>query len=923
MARSGSVYIAIDADVQRFKDALKNTSVFAKAEGAKAGAAFHASVSAPLAKLQKDYATAFDSIKLSKIKLPIDSIKQFGKELNLTKGSYRELAERMVQNVAIKNAEKSFKSMAISLNLNQKEANGLAKELGFTENQTKKLITELKEMGGARSFVDKLKVTWTNAAANFYLLKNAIQVVGNVLNALSANFQNVVDIGRGADRAGIGVESFSKLSYAAKQTGVDINDFTSTWEDLRKSLSAALGGDKVKTEAFSKLNLDAQNLVKMNPENIFRNLVTALSDVHDQGEKIKLVEQIFGKGGKQLLPLLKEGGKDFDKFISEAERLGLVVKESDVEKAKRASEAITAMKASFGDLGQELAMKAAPTLEKIAATLTDIIRMGPKTFTDLNLEGQIFELNGLISAQEKILGNQENIKKVQLTDADGNVRRTVEVTTLYKIDDQMTEKQFKSLELNGWVTDVTKATEALKKLNEKRAELREKQKEPSITGDITASIDTDKLTSFMDSLNDKTISLKYNDEPLKLLEHEIEQLKAQAGALGIGSEPKVQDAIEDYRLLREGIIKVTEAEKAEAEEQKRWADAVSQSKSLTDFRSQLDEQIASFYRTGDAAAELDEKLKRFRITAEGLKMPALEIDRYEMQIVELDRAMREAADADFAKSLKDQIFALENEGNALAIHNRAMDEMREKYKEAGAEMQEDIDKLDKLQTDKIIKEIELSVKPEGVLEGLKSGVDGYLESLPTMGESVSDMVKNSMNGMTEAVAEFAASGKLDFKDFTDSVIKDLTRMAMQQAILKPILDGLGFGADTGHTGGIVGQLSGAKKEVSPLVFADAPRFHSGGILGGGLGAGEYPIIAKRGEGIFTPEQMRALSPSQPRVNVNVQNNAGAKVTVRQSYNGNGGVDIDARIESAMTAAAANRSSNFNQALGASRRLVRR
>ena len=65
----------------------------------------------------------------------------------------------------------------------------------------------------------------------------------------------------------------------------------------------------------------------------------------------------------------------------------------------------------------------------------------------------------------------------------------------------------------------------------------------------------------------------------------------------------------------------------------------------------------------------------------------------------------------------------------------------------------------------------------------------------------------------------------------------------------------------GHTGGIVGQLH-TRHAVNADVFNGAPRFHRGGIA-----AGEVPVVAKVGEGIFTPEQMAALSPAndQPTI----------------------------------------------------------
>lgn len=70
-----------------------------------------------------------------------------------------------------------------------------------------------------------------------------------------------------------------------------------------------------------------------------------------------------------------------------------------------------------------------------------------------------------------------------------------------------------------------------------------------------------------------------------------------------------------------------------------------------------------------------------------------------------------------------------------------------------------------------------------------------------------------------------------------------------------------------HSGGIVGAGSSFGRMVNPGVFNGAPRFHTGGIAGD-----EVPIIAKRGEGVFTPAQMRALG-----------GRGGATVNVTQNF----------------------------------------
>lgn len=69
-----------------------------------------------------------------------------------------------------------------------------------------------------------------------------------------------------------------------------------------------------------------------------------------------------------------------------------------------------------------------------------------------------------------------------------------------------------------------------------------------------------------------------------------------------------------------------------------------------------------------------------------------------------------------------------------------------------------------------------------------------------------------------------------------------------------------------HTGGIVGESSMPGRYIHPAYFDDAPRFHSGGLV-----AGEVPIIAKKGEGVFTPQQMAAMAPANNSPNITIYN----------------------------------------------------
>jgi hypothetical protein len=57
---------------------------------------------------------------------------------------------------------------------------------------------------------------------------------------------------------------------------------------------------------------------------------------------------------------------------------------------------------------------------------------------------------------------------------------------------------------------------------------------------------------------------------------------------------------------------------------------------------------------------------------------------------------------------------------------------------------------------------------------------------------------------------------------------------------------------THHSGGVAGSRAASSRMVPSFVFAGAPRFENG------LAPDEVAAILKRGEGVFTPEQMKSL-----------------------------------------------------------------
>ena len=184
-------------------------------------------------------------------------------------------------------------------------------------------------------------------------------------------------------------------------------------------------------------------------------------------------------------------------------------------------------------------------------------------------------------------------------------------------------------------------------------------------------------------------------------------------------------------------------------------------------------------------------------------------------------------------------------------------------------------------------------------DGLTRSLQSSYADVTDMAKATENIVKNSFTAMEDTLTEFVMTGKASFSDFVNSIVEGMVRMAIQYAVIKPIMSGIMgyFGVPMAHTGGVIGTDTLSSRQISPDVFEGAPRYHTGGLVGD-----EIPIIAKRGETVFTKGQMDALgtelnSKNPVNVNVNVHNNAsGTKASASANKDAQGNVSIDVIVE---------------------------
>ncbi|HGY9638054.1 TPA: phage tail tape measure protein [Pseudomonas putida] len=180
--------------------------------------------------------------------------------------------------------------------------------------------------------------------------------------------------------------------------------------------------------------------------------------------------------------------------------------------------------------------------------------------------------------------------------------------------------------------------------------------------------------------------------------------------------------------------------------------------------------------------------------------------------------------------------------------------------------------------------------------------------LATLTDTVSDSLQGGLEGLFTDFISGTKSAKEAFSDFAQGVLTEVSKIIAKlliQLAIQSMLSAYTGGASTGasgllgmigagvkHSGGGIGD-PGRSRSVPWSFFANAPRYHTGGIMG--LKPNEVPIIAEKGEEMLTASDPRhrnnlgkgskGQADQAPRITINNMIDAPAIASVMEGPHG--------------------------------------
>ncbi len=148
-----------------------------------------------------------------------------------------------------------------------------------------------------------------------------------------------------ADATGASVENISALEDVALRTGVSFDTVGAALTKFNGLLNAAKPGSQ-QAEAFAALGLSVEKLKAQDPAEALRQTAVALDQFADNGNKGRVMEELFGKSTRQVAAYMKDLAKE-TKLVS-------TVTKEQTEEAEKFNKALATMQTNLQGVSRDL-----------------------------------------------------------------------------------------------------------------------------------------------------------------------------------------------------------------------------------------------------------------------------------------------------------------------------------------------------------------------------------------------------------------------------------------------------------------------------------------------------------------------------------------------------------------------------------------
>ena len=348
--RVKGVTIELSADATGIEQALKDVNKSLK------------STEFQLREVQKSLALDPGNLDLieQKQRLLAKAVEETKKKLEALKDAQEDLAKQE----GTEETQKQYDALTREISKTEVELNGL------NEEQEKFAEESASSSSGASGFAAALgsvsEVAGTVAEKTAAISAAAAGALAAIVGLVQNSAETAAGWKQAAQEMGFSVEGFQKIQYAAAGLGIDMNDITDAIGKMNENAEQSEG-------SFKRIGVRVRdnNGEFKDTERIFGETITALGGIKNETERNAAATAIFGDKAKMIAPAFEDGGKALEGLSREAESVGAIVSEEDINSLQNFNAEIEKTKAMFQGAFANAGATALQALQPVFQTVAE------------------------------------------------------------------------------------------------------------------------------------------------------------------------------------------------------------------------------------------------------------------------------------------------------------------------------------------------------------------------------------------------------------------------------------------------------------------------------------------------------------------------------------------------------------------------
>ncbi|MEZ7173583.1 hypothetical protein [Sporosarcina sp. OR05] len=171
-----------------------------------------------------------------------------------------------------------------------------------------------------------------------------------------------------SQKIGMSRQGFQEFDFIASQSGMSIEGLQMGFKTLVNQMDGVANGNKKSVATFEALGVsvkDSSGNLK-DQETVFNEAIVALQGMEEGAEKAKLANDLFGRSGSEMMPMLNGAVGSIEDMKKQAHELGLVLGDDAIDAGVAFTDTMDQLQRSFGTAIAAIGVEFMPMITKFA-----------------------------------------------------------------------------------------------------------------------------------------------------------------------------------------------------------------------------------------------------------------------------------------------------------------------------------------------------------------------------------------------------------------------------------------------------------------------------------------------------------------------------------------------------------------------------